>query len=183
MQFFYLHTSRLALRMLTPAVYDYVFAHYDESMLRTFLGALEDEVFEKEQERQAAGRAMYDRSFCWFQLIDKERNCIIGTAGFHNWYISHRRAELGYGITVETYKRKGFMTEAIEAILDYGFDCLHLHRVEAFVAPYNTPSLKIMERFNFTREGLLRQHYFWNGRHEDSQAFGLLKAEYITHLI
>jgi ribosomal-protein-alanine N-acetyltransferase len=51
------------------------------------------------------------------------------------------------------------MTEAVSSIIDYGFNKLNLHRIEALVGSNNIPSLKIMENHNFTKEGLLRQHY------------------------
>jgi hypothetical protein len=42
----------------------------------------------------------------------------------------------------ENYKRKGLMTEAVSSIIDYGFNKLNLHRIEALVGSNNIPSLK-----------------------------------------
>ena len=55
-----------------------------------------------------------------------------------------------------------------------------LNRIEAFVGPGNDPSLRIMERLGFSKEGLLREHYHKNNHTEDSVAYSLLKREYFA---
>jgi ribosomal-protein-alanine N-acetyltransferase len=71
------------------------------------------------------------------------------------------------------------MTEAVSSIIDYGFNKLNLHRIEALVGSNNIPSLKIMENHNFTKEGLLRQHYNVADKYEDSIVYSILYNEYI----
>lgn len=70
------------------------------------------------------------------------------------------------------------MTEAMKAILHYGFEVMRLHRMEAFIGPDNFPSLKLVQRFGFQKEGVLREHYQVDGRMEDSVAYGLLRHEF-----
>ena len=53
-----------------------------------------------------------------------------------------------------------------------------LERIEAFVGPNNTPSIKLLNRMNFKKEGLLKHHYFQNNIMDDSIVFALLKSEY-----
>ena len=180
MQFECLTTPRLVLRKLTPEVYDFVFQNYSEDELRSFLGIASEEQFQNEKDRQEKGRAMYNRDVIVFQLIDKESQKVIGSCSLHNWYYLHRRSELGYAVTDEAFKNKGFMTEAVEAVIDYGFNQIGLNRIEAFVAPYNTPSRKIMEKFHFKEEGFMKQHYFYDGKFDDSLVFGLLREEYLV---
>ena len=96
----------------------------------------------------------------------------------HVWYLDHNRAEIGYALTDNPEKSKGLMTEAMNSILKYGFEEMKLHRIEAFIGPENIPSLKLVAKFNFKKEGVLRQHYFKNDKMEDSAVFALLKDEY-----
>ena len=180
MQFQFLSTLRLNLRMYTPEVLQHIFTHYTEQELWAFFGATTEEQFLKEMDMQQQGRTMYNLSFCGFHLIEKESERVIGKADFYKWYVNHHRAELGYTLFYEECKNKGFMTEALTAIIDYGFNTLNLHRIEAFVAPFNVPSLSLMRHFNFREEGLLREHYFYEGNHEDSLVFGLLKSDYLA---
>ena len=86
--------------------------------------------------------------------------------------------EIGYDISDLTYRQKGFMTEAVKAIISYGFTTLRLHRIEALVGSQNIPSLKIMEKNQFRKEGLLRQHYYSSGRYDDTIVFSKLDHEY-----
>jgi len=84
---------------------------------------------------------------------------------------------LGYALFNDANKGKGFMTEAVKEIIAYGFESMNLHRIEAYVAPDNIPSLNLMSKFSFTKEGLLREHYFYNEKYDDSIVFSLLRSE------
>lgn len=70
------------------------------------------------------------------------------------------------------------MTEALRAVLKYGFETMNLHRVEALIGRENAASLKLVDNFNFKQEGVLREHYVVNGIPEDSLAFSLLVHEF-----
>lgn len=118
----------------------------------------------------------FNKTFALFHILENEKN--IGWCGIHTWYTDHARAEIGHVMSNETSKGKGIMSLALKAVIDYGFNTINLHRIEAFVAPNNLPSLKLMEKYNFTKEGHLREHYFKNNKMEDSVVFSLLKSEY-----
>ena len=98
--------------------------------------------------------------------------------GFHTWAMEHYRAELGYSIHIETEKKKGYMKEALKPIIEYGFNKMNLHRIEAFVGPDNTASISLVKRLGFTQEGHLREHYLKDGVFEDSIVFSLLEKEF-----
>lgn len=71
------------------------------------------------------------------------------------------------------------MSEAVSAIIDYGFNCLNLNRIEALVGAANTPSLRIMANNYFVQEGVLRQHFLAGGSYyEDAILFSRLQSEY-----
>lgn len=69
------------------------------------------------------------------------------------------------------------MTEAMSAILTYGFAELGLHRVETIIDSVNERSKSLLLKLGFTYEGNLRQRYSFRGRFEDEHYFGLLKDE------
>ena len=119
------------------------------------------------------------KSFLYFHLLEKHTNSVIGWCGYHTWFTQHRRAEIGYVLNDDSNKGKGYMKEALPAVLKYGFEKMDLHRIEALVAPGNIPSLKLLQHTGFTHEGLLRQHYMKNSLLEDSAIFSLLCHEYI----
>jgi ribosomal-protein-alanine N-acetyltransferase len=70
------------------------------------------------------------------------------------------------------------MKEALVPIINFGFEEMKLNRIEAFVGPKNEASMKLVKKFGFKHEGVMRQHYNYNGTLEDSLVFGLLREEY-----
>ena len=174
MNFELLETERLFLRKLTPADFNYLFENLPQEEIMRFLGHRSTEEFEKEKAKYEGGYSTHNRSFCYFQLLDKASEKVIGGCGFHNWFPEHKRSEFGYRMLDETFRSKGLMSEAADAILRYGFENVELHRIEALVGKSNQPSLRIMEKFGFQYEGLLREHFFINGVFEDSLMFSLL---------
>ncbi len=178
-----LETNRLFLRGLNPESMTFIFENYTKDEIKNILGHQTEKEYQTEQLKQKKGYAAYNRSFILFLLTEKTSNRIIGRCGIHNWNKEHNRAELGYNITDENYKRKGLMTEAVSAVIEYGFNQLKLHRIEALVGSYNLPSLKILEKHNFVREGLLRQHYYMFDEYLDSIVFSKLCSEYASEQI
>jgi len=102
---------------------------------------------------------------------------IIGTCGFHNWKKEHARAEIGYEMAPR-YWGKGLMSEAVLAVLGYGFTEMGLNRVEAFVTVGNQKSIAFLERNGFVREGTLRQYEWARGRYQDQWVCSLLKEDW-----
>lgn len=177
-----IETQRLILKGFSPADMNYIFAQHTKDDVMDILGHRNESEYEKELNRYQNGYSTYNKSFLLFLLIDKLTKGVIGHCGFHNWNIEQKRAELGYDISEENCKRKGLMSEAVNEIIAYGFDKLALHRIEALVGSDNTPSLKILAKHTFVREGLLRKHYFINGKYVDSIIFSKLREEYQNEL-
>ena len=173
-----LTTNRLILRILTPEVYDFIYQNLSTEEQMKFLGLSSAEELAKEKDKYDQGLSMFNKSFCGFQLIDKASDKIIGWCSYHIWYTEHNRAEIGYGLFDDSFKQKGLMSEALSPIIEYGFITMKLHRIEALVATYNIPSLKLLDKMNFKKEGVLREHYFVNDRMEDSVIYSLLKNEF-----
>lgn len=173
-----LTTNRLLLRKLSPETFDFIYHNYSDEELLVFLGLNTNEALAIEKEKHRKGLSTFNKSFCYFQVLDKTTERIIGWCGYHTWYLDHNRAEIGYGLFDDTFKQKGLMSEAMKTILDYGFKTMKLHRVEAFIGKENEASISLVRKFGFTKEGLLREHYNKNGVMEDSLVFGLLKHEY-----
>jgi ribosomal-protein-alanine N-acetyltransferase len=177
---FIIETERLVLKGFSPEDMTFIFENYPKEKIMNFLGHLSEADYQAEEFKQKNGYAAFNRSFMLFLMVEKSSDKIIGRCGLHNWNKEHKRAELGYNITIEDYKQKGLMTEAVNAIIEYGFNELKLHRIEAMVGSNNIPSLKILEKHSFVKEGVLRQHYFIADKYEDSVVFSKLRNEYMV---
>ena len=74
---------------------------------------------------------------------------------------------------------KGYMSEALNAFLEYCFGTLGLKVVEARVFDDNARSVRMMERLGFTHEGTLRRAVLgWDGRIHDDRLYSLLREEF-----
>lgn len=107
----------------------------------------------------------------------KGQDKVIGSCGFLNRATQHYRAEIGYELSKEHWG-KGIASEAIEAVISYGFKELNLHRIEALIEPLNLPSQKVLERKGFIREGLLRGYEFTCGKFDDVYMYSLLNQDF-----
>lgn len=178
MKFEEIITDRLILRKLTQESFDSIYADLSQDEQLDILGLHSIEELLAEKEKYKNGLSTHNKKFLYHQLLDKKTRAIIGWCGFHTWYTDHNRAEIGYGLFDDDDKGKGIMSEAIVAIVNYGFNNMNLERIEAFVGPDNTASIKLLKRMKFKEEGLLKHHYFYNGKMDDSIVFALLKSEH-----
>ncbi len=87
----------------------------------------------------------------------------------------HRRAEMGYWLGVPFWNQ-GYMTEAAEALVGYGFHARGLHKITASHFARNLASGRVMEKIGMRREGLLREHVRKGDGWEDLVLYGLLAS-------
>jgi len=85
---------------------------------------------------------------------------------------------LGYWLGAP-YVGRGYMSDAVRAILPYAFETLGLHRIEVSVQPTNEASLRVLDRVGFRREGLARGYLKINGQWQDHVLFAMLADEWI----
>jgi len=102
---------------------------------------------------------------------------LIGSAGVYKLVQKTRQAETGYDLDPE-YWRRGIMTEAMTAIIDYVFDSLKVNRIEALISTRNKNSVRLARRLGFRKEGTLREHDFYNGKFGDDFLFALLRKDW-----
>lgn len=81
-------------------------------------------------------------------------------------------ATLGYWAGAQ-HTRNGYMTSAVEAIVPFAFHGLRLHRLEAAVMPSNTPSIRVLEKCGFVREGFAKSYLKINGAWTDHFIYGI----------
>ena len=174
-----LETKRLSFKTITPQFITQVFNRHTKAEIIALLD-VDEAGFERYQDMFSNGMETFQLSFLYFFLIEKESNQIIGECGFYTWNKKHSRAELFYSLKKDDHKQKGYMTEAIAEVLKFGFEQMNLHRIEALIADWNVPSLKLVDKYGFVREGVMREDYFYEGKHEDSVCFSLLKKDWLS---
>lgn len=103
----------------------------------------------------------------------KENPKMIGSVSFHRIDKAHYRAEIGYMLHPE-YWRKGIVSEAVESIINYGFNTLKFHSIEAHIDPTNVGSEKVLQKFNFVKEAYFKENYFFAGQFLDTAVYSLI---------
>ncbi|MGY8910291.1 MAG: GNAT family N-acetyltransferase, partial [Flavobacteriales bacterium] len=81
-------------------------------------------------------------------IASKSTNELMGTIGLRNFEDEEDYAEIGYEINPD-YQERGYMSEAFEPVLEYGFQNLELKTIEAFTHKNNTASIALLEKLNF----------------------------------
>ena len=85
-------------------------------------------------------------------LIDKTTNTKLGTCGFHRWNPGNKDVEIGFEL-MEQYNGKGYMREAVEAIIEFARREMQVERVNAAVSIENKSCIKLLERLGFIKVG------------------------------
>ncbi len=177
-----LETPRLLLRELRPEDADDALRYYADVELMRYYDApmtTREQVLESfARHRQ---RFLRDEALRWgITLRDEGR--VIGTCGYMRDQPpgdgAHWRAEVSY-VLARSYWNRGIATEAVAAIIRYGFEHYRLHRIEAHVVTVNAASERVLRKLGFREEGYLRESYFSGGRFLDERLFALLKSDFI----
>lgn len=109
----------------------------------------------------------------------KDNDVVLGFLGIQNWSQYHHRAEIGHGIA-RSHWEQGIASEAIRAIIRFGFEEMNLNHIYAGTIADNYGSVGLLEKIGFHREGT-RRKFSWedDGTFHDSAMYELLGDEYI----
>lgn len=112
-------------------------------------------------------------TFAIEHIVSKE---FLGLFGFKLGHKKYNRGEVWYKIHVDSWN-KGYATESLKAVIDYGFDTLKLHRIEAGCAVENTASIKVLEKVGMIREGRGRQVLPLKSGWSDNFEYSILETD------
>jgi ribosomal-protein-alanine N-acetyltransferase len=110
-------------------------------------------------------------------LVPKEGGGMVGFCRYVRWTPEHARAELAYVLSRD-YWGGGLMTEAVGAMIRFGFWRMGLNRIEARCVAGNAASARVMEKAGMTYEGTLREREFTKGAFRDMKIYSILKREW-----
>ncbi len=174
-----LSTTRLRLREIVDADAPALFAIHGDPRVKRWFGsdplASEDEA-----------RTLVKTFASWRELVNpgtrwglelKQIPGLIGSCGLFSWNRQWRKCTVGYEIAPSA-GGQGLMTEALIAILDWGFAHMQLNRIDALIHPDNQRSITLVKKLGFVEEGRLREVAYWGGSHHDMLQFSLLKREW-----
>ncbi len=174
-----LNTPRLTLRALRPSDAPAIFQYFSLDEVTEFYDL---ETFTCVQEAEHLlqtwqNRFLAQTSMRWGLTLKGEDERVIGTCGLHSFSLENSRAEMGYELHPEFWQQ-GLMSEAIIALLQYGFTVLDLHRLEAFIDPVNDASAALLSKVGLRAEGILRDYFYEKGRFVDAQMWSSLNPNH-----
>jgi [ribosomal protein S5]-alanine N-acetyltransferase len=163
-----LETERLILREITEDDAEALFSVCsDQEWLRLWGSPVHRVVEDTRNMITMLKRAHQEGSQLRWGITVRGSDYLIGAAGFYRFMSQHYRAEVTYE-QARTASGKGYMTEALRAILRFGFEQLDLHTIEAGIDPEHKASLRVAERVGFQHEGHLKENYFFEGKFYDT---------------
>jgi ribosomal-protein-alanine N-acetyltransferase len=173
-----LKTKRLVLRALQPQDQATYFILYQNALVSAAHGATPWQDPQKAAERISwYNQAAIDNIACRWAITQGAEDRLIGSVGFHSLSVEHFRGEIGYDL-MPTFWGQGIVSEAVRAVIQFGFEQIGFHRIEAIVDPNNAASAGVLRKVGFTEEGFLRQRFFDNGRFVDDWFFSILRPEF-----
>ncbi len=173
-----LDAPRVRLRWLAADDVDALFDVFsDETMMRYWSSPAMQDRAEAEALLLKIHRGFADKSAYQWGIERKDDGRLLGTCTLFHIHAGNQRAEIGYALA-SAYWKRGYMSEALTAMLDYAFGPMALRRLEADVDPRNSNSMRIVGRLGFHQEGLLRERWNVGGEIQDSAVLGLLAREW-----
>lgn len=170
-----LETDRLILRQLAAAdAQDCFLFLSDEENIRYYDPAPITQLEQAEKSIERHRRRFAQQEALRWGITLKGENRVIGNGGYA-WEADNQLAVLSY-ILSKRYWNKGIMTEALTAMIQFGFAHIHLHRIEAQVAYPNLASARLLEKLGFQEEGRLRERQYANNQFVDERMFALINS-------
>jgi ribosomal-protein-alanine N-acetyltransferase len=103
----------------------------------------------------------------------KNDSRLIGIIGHYRIKPENYRSEIGYMLLPE-FHGKGIVSEAIKSVVNYGFNVMKLHSIEAIIDPGNFASEKVLLKNGFVKEAHLKENEYFEGRFLDTVIYSLL---------
>ena len=122
------------------------------------------------------GKIAENTDINWAVCI-KNTDKIIGFMGFYRTQAENYRTEIGYMILPE-YEGKGYVTEAVKTMLNYAFNSVGFHSVDAVIDPDNVGSEKVLLKNGFRKEAHFIENEYFEGKFWDSVHYGMLKKDF-----
>ncbi len=175
-----LETERLILREIGLQDAEGVFQNFSDEEITDMIGMGRFFTLKDAEELIEEFLAYFEKGtgLAWAITL-KETDTFIGTCTFEELDTKNSRGEIGYDLLRDCWG-KGLMSEALRAVISYGFEELELNRIDAHTFSINEKSRNMLKRLGFTEEGILRENTRFKGKFRSEVMYSVLKREWET---
>lgn len=175
-----LETRRLTLKEITLDDLDWYMRHFNKKEIVVgsgHRGPSDLETARKEMELYITGLFRQGKGFRWGLVLRGSRD-LIGSCGFYSWHRDDEpQADMGYDLD-PNYWRRGLMTEALTEIIWFGFERMKLYKIRCLIMPTNIPSMNLIEKLGFKKQGIVRECTDAEGKLTDDVVFLITTKEW-----
>ena len=118
-----------------------------------------------------------NKEFIFFIIEDLEKNPI-GVGGLTYVDFINKHADLHLGLYEKPWGDLIYGKGAMDVLLDYGFNYINLNKIYAEIYSIDHAKLELFEKNKFKKDAVLREHFYYNGKYENSYILSILKSEY-----
>lgn len=179
---FALDTRRLSLKVLDPTFAGKVIDYYkrNKDFFQTFLPSIENYLYDEDYQTERLWKEfelMMENKAIRFYIFSKEDfkyQQILGDIAIANIiHGSVLSCTIAYNLDY-LHTNLGYMTESLQRVIKFIFEDMKLHKIEAYIQPINKPSIDLIKRLDFVREGIAKDYMFIKGKWVDHERFILL---------
>lgn len=172
----FLEGKQVYLRPIELADTDWYFANLYDKDTRRLTGTQKH--FSREQIARYIEGKSQDSSSVLLLIATCDGDRPVGDVALQDIDAINRNANIRIAINSSGHQGKGYGTEALRLMLDYGFGILHLHRIELNVFSFNERAMHVYEKVGFKREGVQREALYYDHKYHDSILMSILEEEY-----
>ncbi len=173
-----LTTERLTLRRMLVVDTDDMYEYAGQTEVTKYLTWYPhpDRTYTREYLQYLGSRYSAGMFYDWAVIYEPDCK-MIGTCGFTSFNTAADSAEVGYVLN-PAYWGKGIAVEALTRVLEFAFETLKLHRVEARFIRENERSRRVMEKVGMTFEGIIREGMLIKGSYVNVGVCSILASEW-----
>jgi [ribosomal protein S5]-alanine N-acetyltransferase len=173
-----LETERLILREIIPSDAEALFRiRGDYEVTKYNIGTAYDRLELAVDLIAAMAQAYREEKEIRWGITLKAEDTVIGMCGYNYWIRRDARGSVGYDLA-RAYWGQGIMTEALGAVIRFGFRHMGLNRIEADADARNPASARVLAKAGFHQEGLQREQFYEDSSFNDLVLFALLRKDY-----
>lgn len=131
------------------------------------------------QERWFEHTVLGDKNTLMFSIVDRETETLLGCCGlcYIDWVNRHAELSLYIGHENSYIDADGYAEDACHILLSYGFEQLNLHKIWAEIYAFDSPKEQLLNKMGFHKDGILRDHCFYQGNWHHSTVWSLLQTD------